>query len=360
MYNKLRINPILAAAPLRHRLLAMLLALCLAFLGAGASAKTGMASEELVALANSQGVLRDAPFSPDQLRLIADGLMSLQAAEQDVLLAHLEQRIGLEVDPHGYMLFYDEVRLARGEPMRFGSIPEIVEGRVIIPDDATQYTPRRLNVRGETIELFYAKIQRSIDAGTPPLESYKFPISAKHPIAPEKPALRIELLSLAARDQQARLDGDWQLVSQVESATTSFIKALVERDGIPTEQEVGPAGVSAAWLLIQHAVSDPDFMASCLDQLEIRWQQGSFSSIHYALLADKVRVLRGEYQIYGTQTGGDEEGTFFYKVEEPSKLNARRRNVGLPPFPELRLATIRWVAPDAPSMQIDQAAAQPN
>jgi hypothetical protein len=52
----------------------------------------------------------------------------------------------------------------------------------------------------------------------------------------------------------------------------------------------------------------------------------------YALMADKVAVLNGEEQQYGTQYVYDDKGRLkMYRISSIDEVNARRRRIGLPP-----------------------------
>lgn len=44
--------------------------------------------------------------------------------------------------------------------------------------------------------------------------------------------------------------------------------ALRDRIGYPTEDRVGKEAATAAWLVIQHAIEQPDFMKKCRKLLE--------------------------------------------------------------------------------------------
>jgi hypothetical protein len=330
-----------------NRLLTAVLVIASGFGGLSAIASAD-ADDPLTALADADGLRRDAPLSPDELRLIAIGITTLDADDQDDLLEHMERRLGLDVNPAGYMLTFDRVRLSRGEAEHFGSIPNIVDRKVVPPLNAAAFTPRRLNVGGEAIETFYAEVDRRLSSGIAPADSYAADLQLSPRRVPENPTLRFALLEWADKDQAARNDGDMDAISRVEAAATPWLKRIIRESGFPSCAEVGLAGVTAAWLLTQHADSDIDFMELTLSLVEKQWRDGAFSPVHYALLADRVRVLRYRPQIYGTQMGADSAGAFFYAVEALPDINTRRASVGLPPLSPERLASIRWVLPVPP------------
>ena len=79
-------------------------------------------------------------------------------------------------------------------------------------------------------------------------------------IKPSQPALRAELLKMAAADEKARdaaiADGGkhravMEAVLAVDDRNVSRIRQVVAEQGFPTSAQVGRDGVQAAWLLVQ-------------------------------------------------------------------------------------------------------------
>ena len=65
--------------------------------------------------------------------------------------------------------------------------------------------------------------------------------------------------------------------------------------------------------------------------MKIEVDKGKASPSDYAYLVDRVKLHKGEKQIYGTQMQLNSEGTSYTprSVIEPEKLNERRADVGL-------------------------------
>jgi hypothetical protein len=78
----------------------------------------------------------------------------------------------------------------------------------------------------------------------------------------------------------------------------------VRQDGFPTAEMVGCDGVSAAWPILQHAITDPEFQASWLPTIDRMAQHGELGAQDYALLADRVLLAKGKKQRFGTQFSG--------------------------------------------------------
>ena len=67
---------------------------------------------------------------------------------------------------------------------------------------------------------------------------------------------------------------------------------------------VGGDGEHAAWLLAQHADSDPEFQRICLDLVTQAVACGEALPTELAYLTDRVLLAEGKPQEYGTQFKG--------------------------------------------------------
>ena len=162
--------------------------------------------------------------------------------------------------------------------------------------------------------------------------------------------VRAELIDLAERDRKAReamvgaweLDGEggfkidpeiWAQVEAIDAESLAYLTALVEEMGWPTIAMVGEDGSGAAWLLVQHAMGDLEFMAHVLQLMEPMLANGQVSPKHYALLKDRVLLAQGEPQIYGTQFQDDGTGVLRPQATEDWEgVEARRLAMGLAPL----------------------------
>lgn len=105
--------------------------------------------------------------------------------------------------------------------------------------------------------------------------------------------------------------------------------------GWPAAGVFGPDVSDAAWLITQHAISLPDFQRTMLGHIQHAAADGKSPAWQAAYLEDRIRVMEGRPQIYGTQFDWDDQGTLSpLPVEEPEMLDARRAAVGLEPIAE--------------------------
>ena len=152
--------------------------------------------------------------------------------------------------------------------------------------------------------------------------------------------LRNELLSMQKEDKQVLQE----LIDSGELGTTEYhpkmkavheknnarIKGIINQYEWPGFSAVGKEGSEAAWLIVQHAVLDTEFMDKCLPLLRDATIQGEAEGWCLAFLQDRVLTMTDKPQIYGTQHDIDENGIAYpLPIAEPEKVEALRKEVGL-------------------------------
>lgn len=119
-------------------------------------------------------------------------------------------------------------------------------------------------------------------------------------------------------------------IRAVHERNNARIKQIVKQYGWPGISLVGKEGAEAAWLIVQHAVLDTEFMEICLELLAEAAKNGEAEGMHFAYLQDRVLTMSGRPQIYGTQHDVDEHGIAFpLPIEKPSEVDCLRREMGL-------------------------------
>lgn len=144
-----------------------------------------------------------------------------------------------------------------------------------------------------------------------------------------------ELLQMAEVDQAMRnkaIDDESAWDASIDEANTIRLTEIIEQVGWPTIPKVGSEASHAAWLLVQHA-SSLAFMKRCL-QLMKDAPRGAVSPSNLAFLEDRVLMMDGKPQIYGTQFQSVGEEMKVYPIVNPDEVNLRRANVGLGTFEE--------------------------
>lgn len=144
-----------------------------------------------------------------------------------------------------------------------------------------------------------------------------------------------ELLHLCEIDQNMRMkaiDEGAAYDPLVDQDSQTRMMEIIESDGWPTISKVGPEASNAAWLLVQHAPS-LEFMERCLTLMKT-CPAGEVKPANIAFLEDRVLMINGEPQIYGTQFQGRGKDMKVYPIKDPEHIDERRASVGLDTFKE--------------------------
>lgn len=108
------------------------------------------------------------------------------------------------------------------------------------------------------------------------------------------------------------------------------LNEIIDEIGYPTIDKVGQEGSEAAWLVIQHAISQPAFMKKCAQLLELAVGRKEASPVSLAYLTDRIATFEGKPQLYGTQFDWDEHGQLSPKpYDNLVKVDQRRKSIGL-------------------------------
>lgn len=85
--------------------------------------------------------------------------------------------------------------------------------------------------------------------------------------------------------------------------------------------------------MVQHSDKDVDFQSRILEKLKIEVENKNADGSNYGLLTDRVKINRGEKQIYGTQVTYNAQGQAYPKsLVDSVNVNKRRAEVGLDPI----------------------------
>jgi hypothetical protein len=158
-------------------------------------------------------------------------------------------------------------------------------------------------------------------------------------------AVATEILAMAAADLEVRdalvhrgelFGGYHPEMAAVHRANAARLGVLVEAHGWPAPPRFAPAVADAAWLIVQHAIGEPEFQRTMLQRLQAEVAAGRLPAARTALLEDRIRALEGRPQRYGSQVDWDEHGELnpWPPLEAPDSVEERRREVGLPPLAE--------------------------
>ena len=115
---------------------------------------------------------------------------------------------------------------------------------------------------------------------------------------------------------------------EVHRRNGALIHKIVDERGWPGRSLAGEDGASAAWLIVQHMDTEPEFQRRCLTLMEAAFINGEVSARNLAFLTDRVLTHEGKPQKYGTQ------GIGAHSAEEEARIDRNRAAIGLPPWRE--------------------------
>lgn len=129
---------------------------------------------------------------------------------------------------------------------------------------------------------------------------------------------------------------DTALLARMErgdSARSIRLREIIAAHGWPDARRVGRDAVEAAFLVVQHTPFD-DFREAMLPDVEASVRAGVLEAQSYANMVDRVRLHRGQRQLYGQQYSLVDGVLVRDPVEDPANLDARRAELGLIPIEE--------------------------
>jgi hypothetical protein len=160
-------------------------------------------------------------------------------------------------------------------------------------------------------------------------------------VQPRNPVLRERLIAMFEHDMRVRsqlaatgalFQGYHPDMEAVHRANASELDQLLA--GVwPLTADVGEDGQTAAWRLVQHAISLPEFQRRYLSAVKRAVAEGHAPGWQAAMLEDRIRFFEGRLQVYGTQFDWDDAGLMSpVPLEDPANVDARRAAVGMEPL----------------------------
>lgn len=182
-------------------------------------------------------------------------------------------------------------------------------------------------------------------------------------------AFAARLLAMASHDAGVRAElaatgelfaGYHPRMAEVHRANAASLREVVAVIGWPVPSQGGDEGAAAAWLVLQHAIGDPEFQRAMLPVLWECASRGEIPAVQAAYLEDRVRAFEGRPQRFGTQWDWDQHGELSLTppVEDPDTVDDRRAEVGLPPLSAATAAQRSRVATEGERPPVDWAARQ--
>jgi hypothetical protein len=120
----------------------------------------------------------------------------------------------------------------------------------------------------------------------------------------------------------------------IKAENTKFLKKLVTEMGWIDSRRFGSVAADYAFLLTQHS-QDLPLMLAALPRIKEEVESRRLEGDTYALLYDRVQLLLGKRQLYGTRMGKDPAGQpIVLPTEFPETVDERRKSLGMNPLSE--------------------------
>ena len=149
-----------------------------------------------------------------------------------------------------------------------------------------------------------------------------------------KEIIELKIADLKLRDELVRsgqlFEGYNEEMESLHNKNAEALNEIIEQIGYPTISKIGAEANEAAWLVIQHSIGKPEFMKKCAALLEKAVTDEQADAKHLAYLTDRIAVLEGKPQLYGTQFDWDANGKLSASpLDDFEKVNQRRKTLGL-------------------------------
>lgn len=149
-----------------------------------------------------------------------------------------------------------------------------------------------------------------------------------------KKIIDLKNADLALRDKlinEGKLsDGYNEEMKTLHNKNAQILDKIMNTIGYPTAEKVGKEASEATWLIIQHAIEQPEFMKRSAQLLKTAVMNNKADPRNLAYLTDRIAVFQDQPQRYGTQFDWDENGNLSpHTVDDAIKVNKRRKSIGL-------------------------------
>lgn len=141
---------------------------------------------------------------------------------------------------------------------------------------------------------------------------------------------QIDFVSLPPEEGRAAVQAAQLEIERNDIENQKQLKAMLPEGGWFLKSVVGAEAGAAAWLIVHHALnSDIALVRAALAGMKPLLSAGEVDKANYAMLADRLAVVDGVRQTYGTQMICDEFKWVVYPVEDEAGVDARRKEMDI-------------------------------
>ena len=145
--------------------------------------------------------------------------------------------------------------------------------------------------------------------------------------APRMVVTRFDWSRIPADDRDAALRAQGEIMEASDHAILAQLLRMLPPEGWFLKSRYGPQAAKAAFLIVQHA--DTETKRGFLPRLQALAKTGEIEGEYVASMSDKVAISDGRPQRYGTQFRCDSGKWRPYPLEDESKVEALRHEVGI-------------------------------
>ena len=144
--------------------------------------------------------------------------------------------------------------------------------------------------------------------------------------------IKKELISIYIKDQTNRIDANWVLQSKVDEQNLIKVTKIIDSVGWLSKSDVGDTANAALFLVLQH--SNKISMEKYYPILKKAVFEKKASKENLALLTDRIEILNGRPQIYGTQGRIINNEFILDSILDFTNVDQRRKEMDMIPLKE--------------------------
>ncbi len=123
-------------------------------------------------------------------------------------------------------------------------------------------------------------------------------------------------------------------LKKIQRNNLNYIQNILDKGFFPFKDLTSDKAYKSFFLTIQH--SDSIELMERTAGIIQKAQAHQVDKPDYAFLIDRIRVFEGKPQLYGTQFRKKDGITSFFDIEDGSKMDSRRAELGMEPFEEYK------------------------
>jgi len=141
---------------------------------------------------------------------------------------------------------------------------------------------------------------------------------------------KLDPSAIPATDRRNAMTAVWRQVQAVDQANQKALLEMVPPEGWFTITRYGREASHAAFLIVQHA--NPELWRRFVPVLEPLAAKGEVAGGEFALMYDRLAGSEGRPQRYGSQMTCKDGKLVPRPIEDPDRIDARRRAMGMTPY----------------------------